>query len=630
MATLQELERALVNADKAGDMDAARKLAAVIKRARTEQPSAAIPDTQVQTTLPEKPETSVVDNVVGGAETALALGTGAVGGTAGMIGGTLKGIAEQILSGKFGDMEANKLVQQQAMKGAQAMTYSPRTQAGQEMTQDAAEFVGQFIPPVVPILGATGSVSQGARFAAGQAAQRAAPVAAKAAQAVKQAAQKVLPAQAAPTPGTMGSASASGVDMATLRQAKANELPVPIPLTKGQRTRQTEDVRFEREAAKNPEIGEPIRQRYAEQQTKLRQNLESFIDQSGAQAPEDSFRRVTGLAVDQALRSRAARDKAKIRTLYQEAKKAGEMAEPADLSPLAQYLNENRAGRSSAPILQTLADELEVQGVGTGKLSDGSLSVGTVTLEQAENLRKSINRFVKDNDPNDVRVAADLKALIDRQTEGLGGSMYKRARAEYARYANNYENIALVKSLIGKKRGSTDRAVALEDVLNRSIIDPGTSLDSVRQIRRLLQTEGPSGQQAWKELQGGTVQYIKEQALRNVAPDEFGNRIVSPAQLDRVITQLDKTGKLDFVFGKKGAEQLRTINDVAKDVLTVPPGSVNTSNTASVLAGMLDVAISGSAGVPVPIATGFRFLTKNIKDAKTKARIKQVLADNQE
>lgn len=627
MATLDQLEAGMRKAYEIGNMQYARVLAAEIVRARQEQPSAAIPDAQVRSTLPDKPQTSVADKVIGGAETALTLGTGAVGGTAGMAGGTIKGIAEQILAGKFGDVEANKLVQQQAMKAAQAMTYAPRTQSGQEMVRDVSEAIGRVLPPVVPILGATGSVGQGARFAATQAAQRAAPVATKVSQAVKQA---VPAARTAPTPGTMGSASASGVDMATLRQAKANELPVPIPLTRGQRTRQTEDVRFEREAAKNPEIGEPIRQRYAEQQTKLRQNLESFIDESGAQAPEDSFRRVTGLAVDQALRSRAARDKAKIRTLYQEAKKAGEMSEPADLSPLAQYLNENRAGRSSAPILQTLADELEVQGVGSGKLADGSLSVGTVTLEQAENLRKSINRFVKDNDPNDVRVAADLKALIDRQTEGLGGSMYKRARSEYARYANNYENIALVKSLIGKKRGSMDRAVALEDVLNRSIIDPGTSLDSVRQIRRLLQTEGPSGQQAWRELQGGTVQYIKEQALRNVAPDEFGNRIVSPAQLDRVITQLDKTGKLDFVFGKKGAEQLRTINDVAKDVLTVPPGSVNTSNTASVLAGMLDVAISGSAGVPVPIATGFRFLTKNIKDAKTKARIKQVLADNQE
>jgi hypothetical protein len=90
---------------------------------------------------------------------------------------------------------------------------------------------------------------------------------------------------------------------------------------------------------------------------------------------------------------------------------------------------------------------------------------------------------------------------------------------------------------------------------------------------------------------------------------------------------LDKSGKLDFVFGKKGAEQLRTINDVAKDVLTAPPGAVNTSNTASVLAGMMDIAISGTAGVPAPIMTSFRLLTKGIKDAKTRAKVKKALGE---
>jgi len=123
------------------------------------------------------------------------------------------------------------------------------------------------------------------------------------------------------------------------------------------------------------------------------------------------------------------------------------------------------------------------------------------------------------------------------------------------------------------------------------------------------------------------VKFLRDEATKGVGRDELGNPILSPGQLDRVITQLDKSGKLDFVFGKKGAEQLRTINDVAKDVLVAPPGSVNTSNTASVLAGMMDIAISGTAGVPAPIMTSFRLLTKGIKDAKTRSRVKQALGE---
>jgi len=642
MATLQELERALVNADRAGDTDAARKLAAVISRARQDVVNQ-IPDTTVAETMPQYVEPTVGEKIVGAGETALTLATGAAGGTVGMIGGTLKGLAEQILSGKFGTPEAAKLVEQEAMKGAQALTYAPRTEAGQEMARETGQFLAETIPPVIPVVGPPGAVMSGIRAAqpavsatARQATTAARQAAAPVVQAVKETAQTAaskakqavgLEAPPRATPGTPGSAGAMGVDVATQRAMKAQELPVPIKLTEGQKTRQFEDVRFERETAKLPEVGEPLRERFAQQNQQLRQNLDAFIDMTGAQAGESEFRRATGMAVNEALRSRAARDKARIRVLYKEAEKAGELASPANLSPIADYLNQNRAGRSSAPIMGTFAEELKVQGIGAGSLADGTLQIGEVSLGQAEALRKAINRFVKSNDPNDVRVASELKQLIDTQTEGLGGNLYQQARAARARYAADYENIGLVKNLLGFKRGTTDRAIALEEVLNRSIIDPGTSLDTVRQIRRLLQTEGPKGMQAWKELQGGTLQYIKEEALRNVAPDQFGNRIVSPAQLDSVITNLDKNGKLDFVFGKKGAEQLRTINDVAKDVLTVPPGTVNTSNTASVLAGLMDVAISGTSGVPAPIMTSFRLMTKGIKDAKTRARVKRALGE---
>ncbi len=218
-----------------------------------------------------------------------------------------------------------------------------------------------------------------------------------------------------------------------------------------------------------------------------------------------------------------------------------------------------------------------------------------------------------------------MKGLVDDATEGVGGEAYRKARGARARFAKDYENVSLVKNLIGQKRGSNDRAIALEDVVRRSVIEPSTSLDDVRQIRRLLQTEGSGGQQAWKELQGATLSYLKDEATKNVARDQLGNPIISPAQLDRALSKLDKNGKLDFVFGKKGAEMLRTVNDVAKDVLVAPPGAVNTSNTATVLAGLMDVALTGASGIPAPVMTSLRLATKSIKDAKTRARVRKAL-----
>jgi len=628
MATLQELELALVNADKAGDLDAARRLAAVLVKARQDTTNQ-IPDTIVPGTTQERVEPSLGEKIIGTGEAALTLATGATGGTVGMIGGTLKGLAEQILSGQFGSREAANLVEESAVQGAQALTYAPRTQSGQEQVQAVGEVL-QNVPPVIPVVGPIGAVDAPVAAATATAGRVAAPVVAatkRAGQAVAKAAEPIremVPGSTAkrPTPGTQASGGSAGVDMATLRQAKADELPVPIKLTEGQKTRQFEQQRFERETAKLPEVGAPIRERFATQNKQLQQNLESFIDMTGAEAPD---LRSIGLTVDKALRDRAARDKTRIRTLYKEAEKAGEMEAPVKLDTVVQHLVDNAPEAEVANVLKATRAKALQLGVAT-EAPDGTLIAQPVSLKTAELFRRSIGGATN-AEPTNIMQASQMRSLIDASTEGLGGNLYKQARAARARFGSDYENIGLVKNLLGQKRGSNDRAIAMEDVLRRSVIDPSTSLDTVRQVRRLLQTEGPNGQQAWKELQGGTLKFMRDEATKGVGRDELGNPILSPAQLDRVVGQLDKSGKLDFVFGKKGAEQLRIINDVAKDVLVAPPGSVNTSNTASVLAGMMDIAISGTAGVPAPVMTSFRLLTKGIKDAKTRSRVKQALGE---
>lgn len=615
MATLDQLEVALRNADAAGDANAARIFAAAIIQARGDKANQ-IPDAQVPpASQPEGP--SMLDQAIGAGEAGLTLATGLTGGTVGMIGGTLKGLAEQILSGKFGTQDAVRMVEDEAMKGAQALTYAPRTEEGQQQAAAVGDALRQVLP-VTPLTGELAMMSAGARQAAPVTGQIAAQ-GRKAAQAVR---QRVTPTPASPTSGTMGSGGAAGVDMAALRREKAAELPVPIKLTEGQATRDFDKTRFERETAKLPDVGEPLRQRFAEQNQKLAQNLDAFLDETGA---ETSGLRSIGESVGKALRDRAAKDKVKIRALYKEAEKKGELEAPVVLDDVAAFLTSHGPEEAVTNVL-TFAKS---KGLSLSIFADdgsGGIVAIPAPLKNVELFRRSINNATN-IEPTNIHFAGLIKATIDDATEGLGGNLYKQARAARRRYAHDYENVPVVKQLLNNKRGTEERAVALEHVLNKVVLEPSTSLDSMRQVRRLLQTEGENGKQAWRELQGGVIQYIKDKALANVAPDQFGNRIVSPAQLERVITQLDRSGKLDYVFGKQGAEKLRVINDVAKDVLTVPPGSVNTSNTAAVLAGLMDVAISGTSGVPAPVMTSFRLLTKSIKDSRLKAKVRQALGE---
>lgn len=574
-----------------------------------------------------KAEPGLLDQLGGALEAGATLATGATTGALGALGGGLGGLAGSIASGDFGTPQGADNVEQAAAQGATDLTYQPRTPAGQAQ----AGAIGDVLQATVPALGMAGELGAAGRAVSSLKPTAAAipemvkPAVVQAVQAVKEAPGKVAEVfgtPANPTAGTQGSMGAAATDMATMRRANAQELPVPIDLTKGQATRTMEQQRFERETAKDPEMGAPIRERFDQQNHQVQQNIDAFLDMTGAEAPDI---RAAGVAVDKALTERAGRDKAEIRVAYKDAEKAGEMASPVATDGIANLLNESVSAESTAPILK--AAKAEIQRLGGASLGeDGLLVPAEFPLKNAEQLRKFINQNAG-ADPTNIKYAADLKRAIDASTEGAGGDLYRSARRLREQYARRYEDNAVINRLLTQKRGSADRQVAFEDVFAHSILNG--SLDDVRTVRKVLQTAGPEGQQAWKEMQGQGINYIREQATKNSARDAAGKPIVSPAGLDRAITALDKDGKLAFLFGKKGAEQLRILNDVAKDLFTAPPGAVNTSNTASVLlAAFADLAVAAHTGVPAPLATSIRLLTKNVKDRKLRARVNEALSQN--
>jgi hypothetical protein len=71
---------------------------------------------------------------------------------------------------------------------------------------------------------------------------------------------------------------------------------------------------------------------------------------------------------------------------------------------------------------------------------------------------------------------------------------------------------------------------------------------------------------------------------------------------------------------------MRTLNDVAKEVFTAPPGVINTSNTASVLLTALDtMGTWGVTGVPVPAIQALRSTKKLVEQRATKRKIQETL-----
>ena len=604
--------------------------------------------TDAQAPVTQNPERTLTDQLKGLGEAGLTTLTGATTGTLGMIGGTATQAAREIAGGNFGTPEAANRIAQNAAASASDLTYAPRTQAGQDYVQTIAD-VTEPLAALTPATAEIGLAAQAARGALPQATiaaqrttQAVAPVVERATQAAQrpiQATQQAISSgvnnlrdavglSRAPEQNPAANMGAAQVDQATVRQSLAQDLPYSPELTQGQMTRDPGQLKFEVETAKNAELGAPIRQRYEQQHQVMQQNLDAFIDMTGAKATN---MREAGIAVDKALQKQAQIDKNRVRIAYAKADKSDEAQYPVDLTQpvkngedsmsVLDYLN-SQPDLKSTPIISD-AKQIAVKLDIASRDESGNLVPARPTVKQMEKWRSELNQNTNAEAPN-IRQTTILKDMIDQHVEPVAGQLYKAARLERKKMAEHWENRKIITDLTENKTGSDDRKIALEDVQKRIIHDG--SLDDLRFAKRTLLTAGDEGKQAWKDIQGQTLQEIKDASTAGVAPDAQGNQMISPTKLNQAINKLDKEGKLDYIFGPQGAEKLRAVNEISKTLFTVPASTAaNHSNTATVLAALIDGSILGSTGLPLPVANALKFATKHIKDNKVRARVNQAL-----
>lgn len=632
MATAQEYAAWIVkNADKQGTPEF-ETVAQAYQFAKAQETTAA---TQAQI-APAPTTPTIGQRIVGAGETALTLGTAATGGTLGTIAGALKGLSEQILSGQFGTQEAMKAVEQAAAAGGQALTYQPRTETGQEMAQAAGQFLATAVPPVLPVVAAPGALVQATKqampavqatarrgaAATQQAAQATGQAVARPVQAATTAVRETLgiePAAPAPAVAGRGSVGAAATPEVLRRTATAEGLPVPVTLTKGAATRDAQQLAFEKEQIKS-DLGGPLRQRAEENNLQLLQNFDTLVDMTDAQLMDLAS---TGGAVVKSLTEGLTAAKNKTRAAYKAAEKAGELENNVTLNSVIGYINENIPEGDLAPVLKAARSKAIAVGAAVQD-ENGNLVAQPVTLKQAESLRQTFQRAGFEG--ADQFHGSSLRRVFDTETEGMGGDLYKKARATRIEQARKYENRAIVARLIKNRKGMEDPQVAADQVFRKSILN--SSPDEITFLKRVLLTSGKDGQQAWKELQGATVRHLRDEATKGMGMDSQDRPLISPAKLHQVVKALDANGRLDVMLGKQNAQIVRDLDDVVRYVTTVPPGTlVNTSGTAGTLmAAIAEAGATGAlTGLPLPVATGLRQIVKMRKEGRTKAKINEAL-----
>lgn len=575
------------------------KLAGVATPTQTTlQPDVPLVANQMPKQVPvAEPKRTMMDYVKALGEVPLTAASGAIAQPVGAAYGVYKGMT----SPQYGTQAGIEQGRQAGAQLAQQMQYQPTSPVSQDVLGAVGGAMEAAKLPVTPSgIGQIPSFAQQARNVG---------------QFVKPAIQEIpkpsLPALLRKTEPTMAGVGAAEVPEVVARTQMAQQLRVPVELSKGQALRDLGQQKFEIETPKNfPELGKPLIEAQAKRNDAILQNFDAYVDATGK---ETYGLRETGRVVDKALVNAANKAKQEINAAYTAAREAGETQQPVGYAPLKAYIDEQTptVKRKLAPIISAVDEEIA---------KNDAKKTGQISINSLEDIYQFINKNYEPGTVGETHAKA-MKNIINQMTEGQGGELYQEARKLRTKFGREFENVGYVDKLLRQKPGTTDRAVAFEDVFDHSILNG--SLDDVRAIGMTLKKAGPEGQQAWKELQGQTIQYIKNKVTQTSDMDAFGNPVVSPAKFKSVVTQLDQDGKLDYVFGKKGAQEIRDLYQTTMLVNKPLQGAANYSNSASAIITALDKINETPLGKIPVLGTASKFVAEKGKESALKKQIQE-------
>lgn len=521
--------------------------------------------------------------------------------------GAAYGVYKGITSPEYGTQAGVEEGRQAGAKLAEMLQFQPTSPVTQDVLQGVSGAMEAAKVPVTPSgIGQIPSFAQQARNVG----QFVKPAIQETLPTVKPVANNIVQALRKETP-TMSGVGAAEVPEAVARTQMAKQLRVPVDISKGQALRDLGEQKFEIETPKNfPELGKALTEAQAKRNDAILQNFDQYVDATGK---EKFGLRETGRVVDKALVNAANKAKADINAAYTAAREAGETQQPVGYAPLKAYIDDQTptVKRKLAPIISAVDEEIAKNDAG---------KTGQISINSLEDIYQFINKNYEPGTVGETHARA-MKNIINQMTEGQGGELYQEARRLRTKFGREFENVGYVDKLLRQKPGTTDRAVAFEDVFDHSILNG--SLDDVRAIGMTLKKAGPEGQQAWKELQGQTIQYIKDQVTKNSDMDSFGNPVVSPAKFKAVVTTLDQDGKLDYVFGKKGAQEIRDLYETTMLVNKPLQGAANYSNSASAIITALDKVNETPLGKIPVLGTASKFIVKKGQESALQKKIQE-------
>lgn len=372
-------------------------------------------------------------------------------------------------------------------------------------------------------------------------------------------------------------ASGKSVDPKALtRLAQAQTLPVPVPMLKGQITRDAMQFAKEQNLRGIKGVGEPITETLTAQNRALISNLDALGASKGTDVVS------AGKSAIDTLVSADAKAQQVVSGAYDAFKNATGKELDVPLQSLAQDYAKT-IGDFGDVIPGAVRSKFEALGLMNGKAQK------TFSITDAENLIKTIN---KNYDPLNKPAAAALgelrRGVQSAIADGAGSSAQGAEAAFLAKSAREaaklrFGQIEATPALKDALRGAEPDKFIQKHILQGNEAQIGSMVD-------VLKTESPA---ALEGLQDALMTHIKANVLNGKTAE---NGIFSQDKMNRFVNDPNVSARLTQVLGPEKMAVLRQLNRVAENALYAPKAAaVNTSNTASAAANLINEEVKGGA-----------------------------------
>jgi len=394
--------------------------------------------------------------------------------------------------------------------------------------------------------------------------------------------------------------------------SQANGLPVPVPMLRGQLTRDPMQYAVEQNLRGIQGTGEPIQALLQKQNSALIQNLDAF----GAKIGDDVT--TSGHTLKNALRKADQAEAQAVRDSYTAYRNSTGKNIDVPLQGLAQ---------DYARVLKDFGADQIPQGVRNnlnqlGLLKGGQLKV--TTIDDAENLIKIINR---NYDPakqpkGTINALDDLRNSLNNSIREAGanlpGEAGAAARAAREAASQRFKTIESIPALRDIMKGKEPDKFVQNHILNGNV-------DEIARMTKYLEANNP---EALNQVRNDVMRFIKQRVVGNVSDE---NARFSQAQLKAFLSDASEQ-RLKRFLSDEQITGLKQLNKVAENALVEPvSAAVNKANTASAAAnlvqgtvksGLVNDLLTNVAAIKFP---GVTWGAKALQDINQKSRASDLI-----